>query len=70
MYLLEGADDKRGVGCLGGECFGAAGQGFLRFSCAEPDDRLVQAVHFFAAAINKPDRVAAYLDSHPKYRLA
>ncbi len=27
MYLLEGADDKRGVACLGGECFGAAGQG-------------------------------------------
>src|SRR5204862_218240 len=22
MYLLEGADDKTGVGCLGGECFG------------------------------------------------
>ncbi len=30
MYLLEGADDTRGVACLGGECFGAAGQG----SCA------------------------------------
>ena len=29
MYLLEGADDKKGVACLGGECFGAAGQGFL-----------------------------------------
>jgi aspartate aminotransferase len=69
MYLLEGVDVKRGVACLGGECFGAAGQGFLRFSCAEPDDRLVQAVHFFAAAINRPDRIANYLDSHPKYRL-
>jgi len=32
MYLLEGADDKAGVACLGGECFGSAGQGFLRFS--------------------------------------
>jgi aspartate aminotransferase len=69
MYLLEGADDKRGVACLGGECFGAAGKGFLRFSCAEPDDRLVQAVHFFAAAIKRPDRIATYLESHPKYRL-
>jgi aspartate aminotransferase len=69
MYLLEGADDKRGVGCLGGECFGAAGQGFLRFSCAEPDERLVQAVRFFADAITRTDRVKAYLDSHPKYRL-
>ena len=33
MYLLEGADDDFGVACLGGECFGDAGAGFLRFSC-------------------------------------
>jgi aspartate aminotransferase len=70
MFLLEGADEKRGVGCLGGECFGSAGQGFLRFSCAEPDDRLVEAVHFFASAIERKDRIATYLASHPKYRLA
>lgn len=44
MYLLEGADDHRGVACLGGECFGDAGAGFLRLSCAEPDERLAQAV--------------------------
>lgn len=69
MYLLEGADDARGVACLGGECFGAAGQGFLRFSCAEPDDRLVEAVRFFADAITREDRVRAYLAAHPKYRL-
>jgi aspartate aminotransferase len=69
MYLLEGADDKRGVACLGGECFGAAGKGFLRFSCAEPDQRLVEAVQFFAEAIKRADRVAAYLASHPKYRI-
>src|SRR5581483_11626132 len=25
MYLLEGADDRLGVACLGGECFGPAG---------------------------------------------
>ena len=42
MFLLEAADDRMGVACLGGECFGAAGQGFLRFSCAEPDDRLAR----------------------------
>ena len=48
LYLLEGADDEFGVACLGGECFGAAGRGFLRFSCAEPDERLiVQAVEFW-----------------------
>ena len=70
MYLLEGADDERGVACLGGECFGPAGQGFLRFSCAEPDARLVEAVTFFAEAVTRTERVAKYLEAHPKYRLA
>jgi aspartate aminotransferase len=69
MYLLEGADDRRGVACLGGECFGEAGQGFLRFSCAEPDERLVEAVRFMAEAILRTDRVGRYLESHPHYRL-
>ncbi|MFC1886003.1 aminotransferase, partial [Thermodesulfobacteriota bacterium] len=69
MYLLEGADDKVGVACLGGECFGEAGSGFLRFSCAEPDERLQQALNFFAAAIERIDRVQAYLDNHTAYRL-
>ena len=68
MYLLEGADDKFGVACLGGECFGPAGNGFLRFSCAEPDERLVSAMRFFADAITRTDRIEAYLNSHPKYR--
>jgi aspartate aminotransferase len=70
MYLLEGADDRLGVACLGGECFGPAGQGFLRFSCAEPDDRLRTAVAFLAEAVTRTDRVAAYLQANPKYRLA
>ena len=70
MYLLEGADPAKGVACLGGECFGAAGEGFLRFSCAEPDDKLVRAVDFLKEAITRTDRVAAYLESHPKYRLS
>lgn len=69
MYLLEGADEKRGVACLGGECFGAAGQGFIRFSCAEPDERLVQAVAFLADAVTRTNRVKAYLEANPKYRL-
>jgi aspartate aminotransferase len=69
MYLLEGADDKLGVACLGGECFGPAGQGYIRFTTAEPDDRLVQAVRFFADAITRSDRVGAYLAANPKYRL-
>ncbi len=70
MYLLEGADDSRGVACLGGECFGAAGQGFLRFSCAEPDERLVAAAAFLAEAVGRTDRVRAYLAANPKYRSA
>ena len=70
MYLLEGADDARGVACLGGECFGPAGAGFLRFSCAERDDRLRDAVAFFREAVTRPDRVASYLDVNPNYRLA
>ena len=69
MYLLEAADDRKGVACLGGECFGAAGQGFLRFSCAEPDERLRQAVAFFAQAVTRVERVKKYLEANPKYRL-
>ena len=70
MFLLQGADADRGVACLGGECFGDAGQGFLRLSCAEPDDRLRAAVDFLAEAIGRTDRVNAYLDENPKFRLA
>ena len=64
MFLLEGADDHFGVACLGGECFGPAGQGFLRFSCAEPDDRLRQAIKFFADVVTRTDRIERYLSSH------
>ncbi len=70
LYLLEGADDKFGVACLGGECFGEAGAGFLRFSCAEPNDRLQQALDFLPVAISRADRVATYLDQHPKFCLS
>jgi aspartate aminotransferase len=69
MFLLEAADDGRGVACLGGECFGPAGQGFLRFSCAEPDERLGQAVGFLAEAVTRTDRVEKYLQANPRYRL-
>jgi aspartate aminotransferase len=69
MYLLEGADDRFGVACLGGECFGPAGQGFIRFSCAEPDERLRQAVAFLKEAVTRTERVGCYLEANPKYRL-
>jgi aspartate aminotransferase len=68
MFLLEAADDRKGVACLGGECFGPAGQGFLRFSCAEPDDRLLAAVEFLREAVSRQDRVNRYLEQHAKYR--
>ena len=70
MYLLEAADEQFGVACLGGECFGDAGAGFLRFSCAEPDDRLRQAIEFLPVAFAREDRVAGYIEQHPEYRLA
>jgi aspartate aminotransferase len=68
MFLLEAADDKLGVACLGGECFGPAGQGFIRFSCAEPDERLRHAVAFLKDAVMRTDRVRQYLDGNSKYR--
>jgi aspartate aminotransferase len=69
MFLLESADERVGVACLGGECFGPPGQGFLRFSCAEPDDRLLKAVDFLRDAVTRGDRVQQYLTANPKYRL-
>ncbi len=69
MYLLEGADDAFGVACLGGECFGEAGRGFLRFSCAEPNDRLQKALDFLPLAISRTDRIHRYLEKHPDRRL-
>jgi len=69
MYLLEGADDDRGVACLGGECFGDAGAGFLRLSCAEPDERLAEAVGFIAMAVDRPERISAFLAAHEEFRL-
>jgi aspartate aminotransferase len=70
LYLLEGADDTFGVACLGGESFGAAGAGFLRFSCAEPDDRIDQALAFLPVAFERLDRVRRFLEKYPQFALA
>ena len=70
QFLLEAADDRRGVACLGGECFGAAGAGFLRLSCAEPDARLSQAVAFLAEAVTRGERIDTFLLTRPQCRLA
>jgi len=70
LFLLEGADDKFGIACLGGECFGDAGHGFLRFSCAEPNDRLIKALEFIPVALERRDRLSGWLEHNPQYRLA
>jgi aspartate aminotransferase len=69
LFLLEGADDDFGIACLGGECFGEAGRGFLRFSCAEPNDRLQQALDFIPVALERKDQLAAWLEKNPKHKL-
>jgi aspartate aminotransferase len=69
LYLLEGADDAFGVACLGGECFGEAGRGFLRFSCAEPDERIDQAIAFLPKALARADRVRLFLEANPQFVL-
>lgn len=70
MYLLEGADNRRGVACLGGECFGDAGAGFLRLSCAEADDRLLDAVRFIETAVRNHRRIGEYLRENRQFRLS
>jgi aspartate aminotransferase len=70
LYLLEGADDHFGVACLGGESFGAAGAGFLRFSCAEPDERIDQALAFLPVALERTERVRRFLEQNPRFALA
>ena len=70
LFMLQAADERFGIACLGGECFGGAGAGFLRFSCAEPNDRLQQALDFIPVALSRTDRLAAWLAANPQYRLA
>lgn len=69
LYLLEDADDQFGVACLGGESFGAAGRGFIRFSCAETDERIDKAVAFLPEALRRTDRVAQFLKRRPEFVL-
>lgn len=69
LFLLEAADDKFGVACLGGECFGTEGYGFLRFSCAQPDEKMLQAVEFISQAIKREERASSYLEAHPDFAL-
>ena len=69
MFLLEAADDHFGVACLGGECYGEAGHGFLRFHCAEPDERILEAARFIADAVERTDRATRFLSRRPEFCL-
>ena len=44
--------------------------GFLRFSCAEPDERIDQAVDFLPQAFDRGDRVRTFLAANPQFALA
>ncbi len=68
-YLLEGADDDFGVACLGGEAFGRAGEGFLRFSCGESEERIDRALDFLPKALGRGERLRRFLDAHPRHLL-
>ena len=69
MFLLEAADDDFGVACLGGESFGEAGLGFLRFSCAESDERIDRALEFLPEAFRREGRVQSFLGRAPHWAL-
>ena len=69
LFMLQGADDAFGIASLGGECFGQAGAGFLRLSCAEPTERLQQALDFIPKALARTDRLEAWLGQNPQHRL-
>jgi len=68
-FLMEGADDRFGVACLGGEAFGPEGAGFLRFSCAESDERIEAALRFLPNALGREDRARAFRTSRPEFAL-
>jgi len=41
----------------------------LRFSCAEPNDRLQAALDFIPTALGRLDRIASWLEERPHFRL-
>lgn len=69
LFLMEGADDQFGVACLGGESFGEEGAGFLRFSCAESDERIAEAIRFIADAFGREDRARVFRQAHPEHAI-
>ncbi|MEM7467002.1 MAG: pyridoxal phosphate-dependent aminotransferase [Pseudomonadota bacterium] len=69
MYLLEAADAETGVACLGGECFGEAGAGFIRLSSALPEEELINAIAFMAGAFDRQTHLTEYIIEHPEFKL-
>jgi len=69
MFLLQGADPDIGVASLGGECFGQAGAGFIRFSVSEPPERLTMALKFIERSLTLYDRLKQYLIHNPCFQL-
>ena len=67
MYLLEGADREFGLACLGGECFGAAGAGFIRLSSSLPLDDLLTGIEFMARAFDNDAALKTYLNAKREY---
>jgi aspartate aminotransferase len=55
---------------LGANALARLAAGFLRFSCAEPNDRLQQALDFLPIALSRTDRIAKWLEERPQFRLA
>ncbi len=41
----------------------------MRFGCAASDERLQQAVDFIPEALSREDRVQAFLEANPEWRL-
>ena len=68
MYLLEGADQNVGLACLGGECFGAAGGGFIRLSSSLPQHELLAGIEFMAQAFRNEHRIKRYLANNSQYK--
>ena len=71
LSVLDGDILKRliGVACLGGECFGAAGGGFIRLSSSLPTEELLDAIDFLEQAFCNDAAIAEYLNKHTLFRL-
>ena len=62
----RGRQERRGV--PGRRVLRRAAAGSCASVAAEPDERLVEAVRFFADAVTREERVRKYLEANPKYR--